>query len=70
MAIALSLDMNLGELRAILKQYGYCLSESVAADMVVQWFLTHHSKKEGKILSMVNEVLEEMGLPLLMTRIK
>lgn len=68
MAIALSFDMNLDELRAILKKYGYCLSESVAADMVVQWFLTYHYEEGGKILSMVNEVLEEMGLPLLMTR--
>lgn len=68
MAIALSLDMNLDELRAILKKYGYCLSESVAADMVVQWFLTYRNEEGGKILSMVNEVLEEMGLPLLMTR--
>lgn len=68
MAIALSLNMNLGELRTILKKYGYCLSESVAADMVVQWFLTYHNEESGIILSMVNEVLEEMGLPLLMTR--
>lgn len=69
MAIALSLHMSLDEMRAILKKYGYCLSESVAADMVVEWFLTNRDNKGGDILSLVNEVLEEMGLPLLMTRI-
>lgn len=70
MAIALSLNISLGELRTLLKKYGYCLSESVAADMVVQWFLTYQDIRGGKLLFMINEVLEEMGLPLLMTRLR
>lgn len=70
MAIVLSLDMNLDELQTILKRYGYCLSESVVADMVVKWFFTYCNNAGGKILHMANEVFEEMGLPLLMTRIR
>ena len=70
MAIMLSLNMSLDEQRTILKKYGYCLSESVAADMVVKWFADTYKNERGKILPAVNEVLEQMGLPLLMTRIK
>lgn len=70
MAIVLSLNMGLDDLRSILKKYGYCLSESIAADMVVKWFITYRNDKDGNILYTINEVLEEMGLPLLMTRIK
>lgn len=70
MAIMLSLNMSLDELQTILKKYGYCLSESVAADMVVKWFITYRDNGGGNILYTINEVLEEMGLPLLMTRIK
>lgn len=70
MAITLSLNLPFDEQKTILKKYGYCLSESVAADMVVKWFVTNRKKEDTKILYGVNEVLEEMGLPLLMTRIK
>lgn len=70
MAIALSLDMSLDELQTVLKKYGYYLSESVVADMVVKWFFTYRNNEGKKILHMVNEVFEEMGLPLLMTRTK
>lgn len=70
MAIMLSLNLPLDEQQTILKKYGYCLSESVAADMVVKWFVTYRKKADTKILYEVNEVLEEMGLPLLMTRIR
>ncbi len=70
MAVSLSLNINLDDLRGILKKYGYCLSESVAADMVVKWFVTYRNDNSRNILFMVNEVLEEMELPLLMTRIK
>lgn len=68
MAIALSLDMNLEETRVLLKKYGYCLSRSIAADMVVKWFLTYPNGGDGKMLHRVNEVLVDMELPLLMTR--
>lgn len=70
MAIALSLDMSLDELQTVLKKYGYYLSESVVADMVVKWFFTYRNNEGRKILHMVNEVFEEMELPLLMTRTK
>lgn len=70
MAITLSLNLPLDEQRDILKKYGYCLSDSIAADMVVKWFVdTYHDGGAGLLIA-VNEVLEKMGLPLLMTRIK
>lgn len=71
MAILISLALSLDEQQAILKKYGYCLSESVAADMVVRWFVdTYHNTDGVKLLFSINNALEEMGLPLLMTRIK
>lgn len=70
MAITLSLNLPLNEQQEILKKYGYCLSESVAADMVAKWFITYQNDEGRKILYKINEVLEDMGLPLLMTRIK
>ena len=66
----LSLNMDIDDICSILKKYGYCLSESIAADMIVKWFIKHWNGKNGNILFAVNELLEEMGLPLLMTRIK
>ena len=70
MAITLSLNLPLNKQQEILKKYGYCLSESVAADMVAKWFITYQNDEGRKILYKINEVLEDMGLPLLMTRIK
>ncbi|MDE5577096.1 MAG: hypothetical protein K2J11_06890 [Oscillospiraceae bacterium] len=70
MAIMLSLNMSLDEQQTILRKYGYCLSKSVAADMVVKWFVDTYANAGGEILPEVNEVLDGMGLPLLMTRIK
>ena len=62
--------MSLDEQQTILRKYGYSLSDTVAADMVVKWFVDTYQNERGGILPAVNEVLEEMGLPLLMTRIK
>ena len=71
MAIAIALNCSIDELRLILIKYGYCLSASIAADAVVKWYLDTYPRASGKdILIEINETLQCMGLPLLMTRIK
>lgn len=69
LAIAVSLDMPLEKTDALLHKYGYCLSKSLAADMVVHWHLTTDTAAKGiHLLDTINETLYHMGLPLLMTR--
>lgn len=69
LAITVSRNMSLGEINAILRKYGYCLSKSLAADMVVRWYLEkEHGLYNVSLLSDINETLYDMGLPLLMTR--
>lgn len=71
MAILIALDLSIDRQREILKKNGYCFSESSAADMTVLWFLKTYPHKDGRsLLIEINETLEKMGLPLLMTRIK
>lgn len=70
LAIAVSLGMSFHETDALLHKYGYCLSKSLASDMVIRWYLTW--EPEGKssmdLLDTINGTLYDMGLPLLMTR--
>lgn len=69
LAIAISLNCNLSEIDELLRGYGYCISCSVAADSVVSWFINNRSGKNGaELLLIINIVLDDMGLPLLMTR--
>lgn len=70
MAIVIALGMRVDELQTILRRYGYCLSESVAADMVAKWFCMRSDKGGEETLRDINDVLCKMELPLLMTRIK
>lgn len=71
MAIVIVLELRIDEQQEVLRKYGYCLSESVAADMIVLWFSQNFPDRSGKdLLNDINEVLEKMGLPLLMTRIR
>lgn len=68
-AIAVSLNSNVKDISILLQGYGYCLSESMAADAVVIWFISSKRNKKGtELLYEINEVLDEMSLPLLMTR--
>lgn len=70
MAIAVYLKFTVDETDALLKRYGYCLSKSVAADVVTAWFIEAHVEFSGaKLLEEINDILEKMGVPLLMTRI-
>ena len=70
LAIAISLGMSFDEADTLLHKYGYCLSRSLAADMVVRWHLTANPSalKSTTILDTINQTLYDMGLPLLMTR--
>lgn len=71
LAIAVSLNCGLSETDSLLRGYGYCLSKSSAADIVVMWFINNNTYKNGSLLlTEINIVLDNMGLPLLMTRQK
>lgn len=64
------LKFTVDETDELLRKYGYCLSKSIAADTVITWFLKTQTKLSGaKLLGEINDVLEQMGSPLLMTRI-
>lgn len=70
LAIAVSLNCGLLETDALLRSYGYCLSKSSAADVAVMWFINNTYRNGGRMLAEINIVLDNMGLPLLMTRQK
>lgn len=70
LAIAIALELQVDEIDILLHKCGYCLSQSIPCDVVVKWFVNSQSyKKAGaSLLGEINMVLNEMGLPLLMTR--
>lgn len=70
LALAVALGKSASETDTLLHKYGYCLSDSVIGDVVVKWYLTtEHSKmKEEFLIFSINETLDKMGVPLLMTR--
>lgn len=71
LAIVIVLDLSVSDIDRILRSYGYCLSESLAADAVVRWYVNNSRLERGaRLLNEINDTLESMGLPLLMTRIK
>lgn len=72
LAIVIALDFSVADIDRILRSYGYCLSKSLAGDAVVKWYVNscRKSKNGAGLLNEINDTLEKMGLPLLMTRIK
>lgn len=56
-------------LQAALRAQGYCLSESLANDAVVRWFLFAQPRPvlTLELLGNINAVLYELGLPLLIS---
>lgn len=70
LAIAVSLGMSFHETDALLHKYGYCLSKSLAADMVIRWYLMLEPdcRSGMDLLDAINGTLYDMGFPLLMTR--
>lgn len=70
LALAISLGLSLSEIDSLLHKYGYCLSRSLSNDAVVLWFLTNDNYKNGLLLlHSLNEVLDDLGLPILMTKL-
>ncbi len=70
LALAIVSEMSLEMTEHLLECYGYCLSKSLANDMVVLWFLNNRKGESGtQLLTAANLVLESMGLPLLMTKL-
>lgn len=72
LAILTVLNFSSADMDEPLRSYGYCLSESLAADAVVRWYADNSRPRYNGagLLNEINDVLEKMGLPLLMTRIK
>lgn len=72
LAIVIALDFRVTDIDRISRSYGYCLSESLAGDVVVKWYVNNSLQRNNGVetLNEINDVLEKMGLPLLMTRLK
>ncbi|MCM1345340.1 MAG: hypothetical protein NC246_16075 [Muribaculaceae bacterium] len=69
LAMAVAGGLPTDQIDRLLASYGYCLSKSLANDMVVLWFLKHSRKDTGGILlEAINCVLDDLELPLLMTK--
>lgn len=68
-AIAVSIVCSLSEVDVLLRSYGYCLSNRSISDVVVIWYMNNStSVSRHMLLIEINIVLENIGLPLLMTR--
>ena len=65
-AIAVTLGLTIDEIDKLLRGYGFCLSRSMPADVVLMWRLRHGSASVDSL----NAVFYELGLPLLGTREK
>jgi hypothetical protein len=68
LALAISLGLPLDDIEKLLRMYGYCLSKSLPNDAVVFWFLKQQNKRGLFLLSSINNVLDDLDLPLLMTK--
>lgn len=71
LAILISLELSLDEIKQVLQSCGYCLSLSLPNDVVVLWFLMNRRRTQNVVLLLhsINEVLEQLELPLLMTKL-
>ena len=70
LALAIAMELPLDKIESLLVWYGYCLSKSLANDMVVLWFLQNHRHESGgQLLFSINSVLDDLGLPMLMTKL-
>ncbi len=69
LAIGILLELPAKELEELLWGYGYSLSYSLANDAAVRWFLEDKRTLAGTdLLYEINEALEYLNLPLLMTK--
>lgn len=67
LAIAISFELPQEEIETLLRDYGFCLSNSLPNDAVALWFLRNNSPSLALVFS-INEVLADLELPLLMTK--
>lgn len=69
LALAASLNKSCSETDKLLHKYGYCLSESIVGDVVVKWYMEKYKGGEdNQLILTINETLDEMNLPLIMTK--
>lgn len=69
MSIAVLMGMKEDQTQRLLNGYGFCLSKSLISDAVVRWFTqTNYKNNTVDMLNDINETLERMGLPMLMTK--
>lgn len=68
LAVGITLELPREKLEGLLRSYGYCLSESLACDMVVRWYLDNCGTPTSALLDEINQTLDELCLPLLMTK--
>ncbi len=70
LALAVIMELPLSRIEELLTRYGYCLSKSLPNDMVVLWFLNNDHRETGaRLLDAINLVLDDLKLPLLMTKL-
>lgn len=71
LALVISMGMETEEIQQVLRTAGYVLSKSLPTDMIVLYFLEHQSEwnKNISLVWQINEVLDELELPLLGTRL-
>lgn len=69
LAITIILELSVSGTAKLLQSCGYCLSGSLANDAVVQWFMENNKSASGAdLLYSVNETLDILELPLLLTK--
>ena len=70
LALLVVMEQNLDKIQKLLKEAGYILSKSLPNDVVIMWLLENESLKfKGTSrVYYINETLNSLGLPLLMTR--
>lgn len=67
-AIGIILQYNYKEIDNFLVNAGYKLSNSIINDAVIMYFLKNSKLKETDLLDEINYTLQDLFLPLLMTR--
>ena len=70
LAISITLNPSLSFAQNLLKNCGYCLSKSLPNDCIVLWYLVNCSNYGNYLLDDINSTRDDLGLPLLMTRLR
>jgi hypothetical protein len=70
LALLIVMNLNWDDIQKALEKAGFTLSHSVHFDVVTMWMLKNelHNHKGAKRLYRINELLDSLKLPLLMTR--